>query len=288
MKFHYPVKPFLIDSHCHLQFNAFNQDRLEVIGRMRQENIGGIIIGGNYGESQQAIELAEKEKFFASIGLHPIHVEEINDGFQGTVEAEKFEKEKFANFLKNPIVKAIGECGLDYFHLQDVNKKQEQKEIFKAQVDLAKEFKKPLILHIRDKGDFTPPAFGVRASAYRDVLDILQEKKYFGENIGVVHFFSANWEIAQKFLGLGFCLSFTGVITFTKQYDEIVKNIPLEKILVETDSPYVAPNPFRGKRCEPIYVKYVAQKIAEIKNISFEEVAEQTTKNCVKLFNLIF
>jgi len=271
------MKSFLIDSHCHLQFNAFNQDRLEVINLMRQENIGGIIIGGNYEESRQAIELAEKENFFASIGLHPIHVEEINDGFQGVVKAEKFEKDKFTELLKNPLVKAIGECGLDYFHLQNKEKKQEQKEIFQSQVDLAKEFRKPLILHIRDKGDF---------SAYQDVLDILQEKKCFGGNIGVVHFFSANWEIAQRFLELGFCLSFTGVITFTKQYDEIIKNIPLEKILVETDSPYVAPNPFRGKRCEPIYVKYVAQRIAEIKDVSFEEVAKETTENCIKLFDL--
>jgi TatD DNase family protein len=271
------MKSFLIDSHCHLQFNAFNQDRLEIVNRMRQENISGIIVGGNYEESQEAIELAEKENFFASIGLHPIHVEEINDGFQGVVKAEKFEKEKFIEFLKNPIVKAIGECGLDYFHLQDESKKQEQKEIFEAQVDLAKEFKKPLILHIRDKGDF---------SSYQDVLDILQEKKYSGENIGVVHFFSANWEIAQKFLELGFYLSFTGVITFTHQYDEIIKNTPIERLLVETDSPYVAPNPFRGKRCEPVYVKYVAQRIAEIKNISLEEVAKQTTENCIKLFDL--
>jgi TatD DNase family protein len=271
------MKPFLIDSHCHLQFNAFNQDRLEVINRMRQENINGIIIGGNYEESQQAIALAEKENFFASIGLHPIHVEEINDNSQGVVKAEKFEKEKFIEFLKNPIVKAIGECGLDYFHLQDENKKQEQKNIFQAQIDLAKEFKKPLILHIRDKGDF---------SSYQDILDILQEKKCFGENIGVVHFFSANWEIAQKFLDLGFYLSFTGVITFTHQYDEIIKNTPVERLLVETDSPYVAPEPFRGKRCEPIYVEYVAQRIAEIKEVSLEEVAKQTTENCIKLFNL--
>jgi TatD DNase family protein len=271
------MKPFLIDSHCHLQFNAFNQDRLEVINRMRQENISGIIIGGNYEESQQAIALAEKENFFASIGLHPIHVEEINDNSQGVVKAEKFEKEKFIEFLKNPIVKAIGECGLDYFHLQDENKKQEQKNIFQAQIDLAKEFKKPLILHIRDKGDF---------SSYQDILDILQEKKCFGENIGVVHFFSANWEIAQKFLDLGFYLSFTGVITFTHQYDEIIKNTPVERLLVETDSPYVAPEPFRGKRCEPIYVEYVAQRIAEIKEVSLEEVAKQTTENCIKLFNL--
>ena len=271
--------PFLIDSHCHLQFNAFNQDRLEVIERIKKNNFSAIVIGGNYQESQEAIALAEKYNFFASIGLHPIHVEEINDDFQGSVAAESFDVEKFSELLKNPIVKGIGECGLDYFHVQDDDKKKEQKEIFQKQIQLAKDFKKPLILHIRDKSGFR---------AYQDVLDILKENNYQGEKLGVVHFFSADWAIAQKFLDLGFYLSFTGVITFTKQYDEVIKNTPIGKLLVETDSPYVAPALFRGKRCEPIYVKYVVQRIAEIKGLSFEEVAKKTTENCIELSNLEF
>jgi len=271
------MKPFLIDSHSHLQFSAFDKDRQEVIGRMREKNISTIIIGGNLKESQEAVALAGKENFFASIGLHPIHVEEINDNSQGIVPAEDFDVEKFSRLLKNSRVVGIGECGLDYFHIQDESKKKEQKEIFQKQVQLAKDFKKPLILHIRDKNSF---------GAYEDVLDILEKNDYQGEKVGVVHFFSADWAIAKKFLDLGFYLSFTGVITFTHQYDEVIKNTPIERLLVETDSPYVAPEPFRGKRCEPIYVEYVAKRFAELKDISLEEIAEITTKNCTELFGL--
>jgi TatD DNase family protein len=283
------VKPFLIDSHSHLQFSAFDKDRQEVIGRMREKNISTIIIGGNLKESQEAIALAEKENFFASIGLHPIHVEEINDNSQGIVPAEGFDMEKFSQLLKNPCVVGIGECGLDYFHVQDESKKKEQKEIFQKQIKLAKDFKKPLILHIRDSvKESAPPAVSVRAGAYQDVLDILEKNNYQGEKVGVVHFFSADWTIAKKFLDLGFYLSFTGVITFTHQYDEVIKNTPIERLLVETDSPYVAPEPFRGKRCESIYVEYVAKRLAELKDIPLEEVAEITTKNCMELFSLNF
>lgn len=273
------MKPFLIDSHSHLQFSVFDKDRQEIIGRVREKNISTIIIGGNLKESQEAIVLAEKENFFVSIGLHPIHVEEINDSSQGMVPAEDFDVEKFSQLLKNPRVVGIGECGLDYFHVQDESKKKEQKEIFQKQIQLAKDFKKPLILHIRDKNGF---------GAYQDVLDILGDSNYHGEKAGVVHFFSADWVIAKKFLDLGFYLSFTGVITFTHQYDEVIKNTPIEKILVETDSPYVAPEPFRGKRNEPIFVEYMARRLAELKGTSFEEVAEITTKNCIELFGLIF
>jgi TatD DNase family protein len=269
--------PSLIDSHSHLQFSAFDKDRQEVIGRMREKNISTIIIGGNLEESQEAIALAEKNDFFVSIGLHPIHVEEINDNSQGIVPAEDFDVDKFSQLLKNPRVVGIGECGLDYFHVQDESKKKEQKEIFQKQIQLAKDFKKPLILHIRDKNSF---------AAYQDVLDILEKNNYQGEGAGVVHFFSADWAMAKKFLDLGFYLSFTGVITFTHQYDEVIKNTPIEKLLVETDSPYVAPEPFRGKRNEPIFVEYVAKRLAELKDISLEEVVEITTKNCTELFGL--
>lgn len=301
------MKLFLIDSHSHLQFSAFDKDRQEVIRRMREKNISTIIIGGNLKESQEAIALAEKDDFFVSIGLHPIHVEEINDNSQGIVPAEDFDVDKFSQLLKNPRVVGIGECGLDYAvfarkqserlqkrassevrqvvdeggltpeEIQGVIEKQ--KEIFQKQIQLAKDFKKPLILHIRDKNSF---------GAYQDVLNILEKNNYQGEKVGVVHFFSADWAIAKKFLDLGFYLSFTGVITFTEQYDEVIKNTPIERLLVETDSPYVAPEPFRGKRNEPIFVEYVAKRLAELKGVSLEEIAEITTKNCIELFGLIF
>mgnify|MGYP001380099240 CR=1 FL=1 len=266
------MNPFLIDSHSHLQFSDFDNDRQEVLARMREKNIQAIIIGSNSYESSAAINLAEQENFFASIGLHPIHVQ----GGTGDPLTESFNVEDFSELLKNPRVVGIGECGLDYFHGGE-NNKEEQKEVFQKQIKLAQDFKKPLILHIRAKNNF---------DAHQDVLDLLKNNNYQAEGAGVVHFFSADWEIAKKFLDLGFCLSFTGVITFTHQYDEVVKNTPLEKILVETDCPYVAPEPFRGKRNEPIFVEYVAKKIAELKNISIEKVAVTTTKNCIKLFGL--
>ncbi len=266
------MNPFLIDSHSHLQFSDFDSDRQEVLARMREKNIETIIIGGNSKESLAAINLAEQENFFASIGLHPIHVQ---DG-SGDSFIESFDVKYFSELLKNTRVVGIGECGLDYFHGGE-NNKEKQKEVFQKQIKLAQDFKKPLILHIRANNNF---------DAHQDVLDLLKNNNYQGERAGVVHFFSADWGIAKKFLDLGFYLSFTGVITFTHQYDEVVKNAPLEKILVETDCPYVAPEPFRGKRNEPIFVEYVAKKIAELKNISIEKVAVITTKNCIKLFDL--
>ena len=270
------MDPYLIDSHSHLQFSGFDNDRQEVIARMREKNIKTIIIGDNYQESLSAINLAEQENFFASIGLHPIHAQGGNDSSQDLSLAEDFNVENFSELLKNPRVVAIGECGLDYFHGGE-NNKAEQKEIFQKQIKLAQDFKKPLILHIRAKNNF---------DAHQDVLDLLKNNNYQGERAGVVHFFNADWEIAKKFLDLGFYLSFTGVITFAHQYDEVIKNTPLEKILVETDCPYVAPEPFRGQRNEPVFVEYVAKKIAELKNMPIEKVAEITTKNCRDLFGL--
>jgi len=270
------MDPYLIDSHSHLQFSGFDNDRQEVIARMREKNIKTIIIGDNYQESLSAINLAEQENFFASIGLHPIHAQGGNDSSQDLSLAEDFNVENFSELLKSPRVIAIGECGLDYFHGGE-NNKAEQKEIFQKQIKLAQDFKKPLILHIRAKNNF---------DAHQDVLGLLKDNNYQGEKAGVVHFFSGDWEVAKKFLDLGFYLSFTGVITFAHQYDEVIKNTPLEKILVETDCPYVAPEPFRSQRNEPVFVEYVAKKIAELKNMPIEKVAEITTKNCRDLFGL--
>ncbi|HPT40398.1 MAG TPA: TatD family hydrolase [Candidatus Paceibacterota bacterium] len=268
---------FLIDSHSHLQFSDFDNDRQEVLARMREKNIKTIVIGDNYQTSLAAINLAEQEGFYAGVGLHPIHVQGENDSSQDSIPAESFNAGDFSELFKNPRVVGIGECGLDYYHNGE-NNKEEQKEVFQKQIKLAQDFKKPLILHIRAKDNF---------DAYQDALDLLKDNNYQGEKAGVVHFFSANWEIAKKFLDLGFYLSFSGVITFTHQYDEVIKNAPLEKILVETDCPYATPEPFRGKRNESTFVEYVAKKIAELKNIPIEKVAEITTKNCIELFGLV-
>ncbi|MEK9175579.1 MAG: TatD family hydrolase, partial [Patescibacteria group bacterium] len=162
-----------------------------------------------------------------------------------------------------------------------------QQEVFRSQVRLARELKKPLIIHCRPSGvvqGMQSPGTSL-IDAYDDVLKILKEEKA-DEIGGDIHFFVGDWEIAQKFLDLGFYLSFTGVITFVHQYDDVIKNIPMDRIMIETDAPYVAPAIYRGRRNEPLYVAEVAKRIAELREISYDEVAESTTKNAIKLFNL--
>lgn len=253
----------LFDSHSHLQDSAFDKDREEVIEKMKEKKMGAINIGSDLSSSMRSVELAEKyDNLFAVVGSHPENIE------------EDFEEEKYISLLKNKKVVGIGECGLDFYQLEDKSLKDRQKEIFSQQINLAKRYNKPLVLHIRSDENW---------DAHRDAIEIL---KGFGEIRAVCHFFTANWEIAQEFLNLGFYISFSGVITFANQYDEVVAKTPLDKILAETDCPYVAPVPFRGKRNEPIFVEYTIRRIAEIRGLSFEEVAKSTAENTIKLFNL--
>jgi len=252
--------PELIDIHCHLDFKDFDGDREEVIKRTLDAGVWMINVGVDLETSKKSIELAEKHKgIFAAVGLHPTDK-----------DAEKFEINAFRELAQHPKVVAIGECGIDMFRRLNVRSStlnSLQKDIFKQQIELAVELNKPLMIHCRD--------------AHDEVLSML--------NSGVrgnVHFFSGNREQAERYLELGFSLSFTGVITFARQYDEIIKSAPFDRIMVETDSPFVAPIPYRGQRCEPLYVKEVAKRIAEIRDISYEEVAKQTTQNAINFFGL--
>ncbi len=170
--------------------------------------------------------------------------------------------------MKSEKVIGIGECGLDYFHGKE-EAKEKQKELFENQIELAMESGKPLMLHIRD--------------AYEDAIEILN--KYDGVR-GNVHFFAGSKGMAQQFLDLGFTLSFTGVITFAKEYEDLIKSIPLDRILSETDCPFVAPALYRGKRNEPSYVIEVVKKISEIKDLSFEEVSSQLLQNSKNLWGI--
>ena len=251
------MNPNLVDIHCHLDFKDFNDDRDEVIKRALRENIWMINIGIDAKTSQKAIEIAEKyEGVFASVGLHPD-------------EKENFDMDYYRQLDKHPKVVAIGECGLD-LKSQKSNLKS-QINIFEKQIELALELDKPLMIHCRD--------------AHEEILDILNS--YRDSKLrGNIHFFSGNWEQAQKYFDLGFTISFTGVITFARDYDEVIKKSPLDKIMIETDAPFVAPVLFRGKRNEPLYVREVAKKIAEIRNEPYEKIAEITTANAQKLFNL--
>lgn len=286
----------LIDTHCHINFNAFREDADEIIKKTLSKNIWIINVGSKFITSERAVFYAQKYKegVYASVALHPIHVEEggydasgVNEQTSVYLKGEEFNYEKFKNLAQNKKVVAIGETGIDCFHITPSAKKsaneikEKQIEIFKQHIKLAKELKKPLIIHCRD--------------AHKDVLELL--KNYYGgdkknEN-GVIHFFSGSLQEAREYINLGFLLSFTGVITFYDKkgnyagnFSDVIKNVSLEKLMAETDAPYVAPEPFRGKRNQPLYVEYVVKRIAEIKGISFEEAADQTTKNAKRLFKI--
>ena len=254
-----------VDIHSHIQFPEFDADREEVVSRMKNAGVFSVVVGTDLKTSQTAVKLAEKhENLFASVGLHP----------NGMI-SEKFDGKAYRELVSNPKTVAVGECGLDYFRTEGTEEnKKKQKEIFEKQINLALEFDKPLMIHCRN--------------AYEDMIDILAiHKKEHKEKLrGNIHFFAGNWSIAQKFLELGFTLSFTGVITFAGQYDEVIKNAPLNMIMSETDCPYVAPVPYRGKRNEPSYVTEVVKRIAAIKGEGFEKVSEAMANNAIRVFGV--
>ena len=258
-----------IDIHSHLQISEYDSDREVVLMRMKEAGVGTIVVGVDYETSRQAVELTEKnENIFACVGLHP------KDNL-----TEMFDTEAYKKLVQNPKVVAIGECGLDFFRLEgDSGKVEEikiqQKKLFIQQIELAIETYKPLMLHCRD--------------AYREVLDILiPYKKQAGDKLrGNVHFFAGDVATAREFVGLGFTVSFTGVITFARNYDEVIRSLPLENILSETDAPFVAPIPYRGKRNEPAYVVEVVKKLAEIRGEDLETVRIQLLENARSVFGV--
>lgn len=245
--------------------------------RAKDAGVGMNIVGTQYDTSSAAVALAERyDNVWATIGLHPIHTsksyhdeKELGEGGKEfTSRGEAFESAKYEALGRSPRVIAVGECGLDYFRV-DESTKGVQSEAFIQQIELANTLGKPLMLHIRN--------------AYDDALEIL---KAHAKVRGDVHFFAGDWDIAKQFLDMGFTLSFTGVITFTADYDEVVKNAPLDMLLSETDAPYVTPAPHRGKRNEPAYVEYVVRRIAEIKGESFERTQEQLLINARRVFGI--
>ncbi len=265
------------DAHCHVNFVAYADDREAVIMRAREAGVGMNVVGTQFDTSKAAVALAEKyDNVYATIGLHPVHttksyhdVKELGDGGKEfTSRGEQFDISNYDKLGRNSKVIAVGECGLDYYRA-DESTKDLQKKAFVQQIELANMLGKPLMLHIRN--------------AYDDALEIL---KAHAKVKGDVHFFAGDWDTAKKFLDFGFTLSFTGVITFTHDYDEVVKNTPLGMLLSETDAPYVIPAPHRGKRNEPAYVELVVRKIAEIRGEDFEKVREQIMANCVGVFGI--
>ena len=277
--------PKYIDIHSHVNFKAFDEDRDEVIQRALLNDTWMINVGTQIDTSRKAVEIANqyKEGIYAIIGLHPIHTgasyhdeKELGEGGKEfTSRGETFEKEKYRELLKDPKVVAIGECGLDYYRLEEESISK-QKKNFIEQIELANEFNKPLMLHIRNNKES-------KKNAYLDALEIL---KKHSKVKGDVHFFAGTWEDAKAYLDFGFTLSFTGVITFTHDYDEVIKNIPLDMIMSETDCPYLTPVPNRGKRNEPLYVREVVKKIAEIRNLPEEEVEGAIMANAKRVFGI--
>jgi len=285
--------PKYIDIHAHVNFKVFEEDHDAVVRRALDSGTWFFNVGTQIDTSRAAIKMAHRfdEGVFAIVGLHPIHTnksfhdkEELGDeGGDFTSRGEVFNKNVYKEFLKDPKVVAIGECGLDYFHLEGESIKK-QKEAFIEQIKLANEVGKPLMIHVRNNYE------DKSKNAYADVLEIL---KKHAKAKGVVHFFEGTLENAKDFLSLGFMISFTGAITYPLRkngtgcnYEELIKNIPLNMILTDTDSPYVAPVPHRGKRNEPSFVKEIVKKIAEIKNLSEEEVARAIVANARNLFDI--
>lgn len=240
--------PKYFDIHSHLNFSDYDNDREEVVARLKETDTWTITVGTDLESSRSAVELAEKyEGMYACIGIHP-----VDD------KKQIFEKDKFEELVKHPKVVAVGECGLDFFHADKTEDYYRQKKLFLDQIDFAIAHDKPLMIHARD--------------AYEEILEILEPLKEarlpLGSSTsklrGNVHFFAGSVAVSKRFFALGFTISFTGVITFSRDYDEVIKQAPLNMIMSETDAPFVAPVPYRSKRNEPSYVSEVVKKLQKL------------------------
>lgn len=255
----------LIDSHAHLTMPQFDKDRRKVIRRAEEGGIKHIItVGTDIADCQKALSLAKEYDFIsASIGIHPHDTKSVNSG------TYLFLRE----LASHDKVKAIGEIGLDFY--RNLSPRDIQIKHFRKQLKLAHDLTLPVIIHDRE--------------AHQEVLKILQEEKAETTK-GVIHCFSGDWPMAKACLDIGFYISIPGTVTFKSAeiYHKLIHDLPLDRILLETDSPFLTPHPFRGKRNEPAYVRYVAEAVARIKGIDTAELADITTRNAQKLFNLIF
>ena len=299
-----------IDIHSHLGFEDYGADRAEVIKRMQEAQVGTITVGADLPSSIEAVKVAtQNENVWACIGQHPTHnmtETEMNHGSFGFNEAD------YEELIKNPKVVAVGECGLEYYKLTGdacpvVNNSDcstagvekiiaKQKEDFIKQINFALKHNKALMLHIRDvdkkyqKGKLvTSEPDNKLNSAFEDTLEILnkiKQERGLTSFRGDVHFFTGKLDVAQKFVELGFTISFIGLITYIEDFNKTIKALPLEAIQAETDSPYVAPVPHRGTRNEPSYVIPVYQKIAEIKGLDPETVRLQLLENAKRVFGV--
>jgi TatD DNase family protein len=259
------------DTHSHINFSQFDEDREDILQEMLRKEIGTICVGTNIDTSRESVHLADTwENLYATVGIHP------------TDTAGGFDEQKFSVFMNNPKVVSVGECGLDYFRIDEEDKKtkQSQKEVFQNQIECALKHDLPLMLHGRPRAR--------TQDAYREMLEILED--FFqnsGDRLrGNVHFFVGSIEIAKRFLEMGFTLSFDGPITFSREYDDVISFLPQDALLAETDSPYAAPDPYRGKRNSPLYIPYIVRKLAEIRKEDEEKVRVATIQNTKRIFGI--
>ena len=278
--------PELIDSHAHVNFPAYDEDREVVLRRALDSQIWVVNVGSSLETSRSAVELAERyaEGVYAVIGLHPIHTAaaySVPDELESGVSAEEeMDYDAYRKLAKNDKTLAIGEIGLDYHHFNDGDDieglKKKQREILIKFIALANEVGKPIMIHCWD--------------AYDDLLEILREHPVAAR--GIVHSFVGGFRTAKKFIELGYYIGLNGVVTYTPDFDRLIKEVPLEKMVVETDSPYLTPGakkkgePVLARRNEPCLVMYVAEHIARVKNLTFAEVAAQTTANAQKVLKI--
>lgn len=252
----------LVDSHCHLDFNDFEDDFEEMLQRAREQGVTAMLnAGNNIDELEKQLEISEKYPFvYTAVGVHP----------HNAAEYPNVKAEDLIGLSTHKKVVAIGECGLDYYY--DYSPKDAQIKLLREHVKAAQETGLPLIIHNRDSDD--------------DMMEVLGEAYEQKPFSGVIHCFSSSKKFADFALSIGFYLSASGIITFNKSNDirEVFAEVPLDRLLVETDAPYLAPVPVRGRRNESAFVKYTAEKLAQIKNISFEKLAEITSNNFYKLF----
>ncbi len=262
----------LVDTHGHLQMGEYDADRGEVVKRCLDSDIGMVVVGTTVTDSLAAIRLAQNyptDPIYAAVGVHP-----TDEDIEGIHPAQ------LQALVGDSKVVAIGECGLDYYRLDpdDVATRQLQQDVFDQHILLAVQQNLPLIVHCRDRdGVF---------DAYEDVLVSLTRQQH---GKFVMHCYSGTWELAEKFLELGGYLSFTGIVTFPKSgmMREVATKTPADRILVETDAPFLAPVPHRGQRNEPAFVKFVADEIAKLRGMAGDEFAQQTTENAKRFFRLL-
>ena len=252
----------LIDSHAHIQLSQFDHDREEMIQRATEAGVTDIlIIGFNLETSFGAVELAEKhDHLYATVGMHPHDAADLTSEVLST----------YRDLMCHPKVIALGEIGLDYY--RDLSPRNTQKDVFEKQLDLAEEMGMPIIVHNRD--------------AYHDILPILENRK--GKILGVLHCFTGDIALMNMSLDIGFHIGIGGIVTFPKANDvqHVAKEVPIDRLLIETDCPWLAPQFRRGKRNEPAYVRAVVEMIAELRNTSLEFVSEMTSRNFLSLFGI--